>query len=1042
MPEQDSRSPLRWRIERNAALLAGAVIAGLNVFAITSVWRPSGTTLAAVNAAAAAVLAFLVQAVPSFQSLRIRRAYLLRARQQPLQVVGSAGDITGEVVGRDDLCEVLIAALRDRGRRRPQIVVGGAESGKTALLVRLTAMLAEQGFLPIPVRLTDARESLDFVELARTRFLADTDSAVLSEGDAEKIWRQLRSDDRIVVLADGLEYALAGTGAEQDRDELIRAAIARAKRDRAPLIITSRAHDAPRASAAALLTLEELSYEAALAYLSDAPLTDERRLSWIVDTADIVETPVYLQITRDLQASGLLDPSAGHRAVLDTRGADRFRLRLSLLQTWERALVAGYLRQDVPLSRSERQAAIEHLSALACEGLRRDVLEVDVYPDRESPLATEVRRRLAALDTQTFHGAGVRNVDVRMAATWAAQLDLVELHGSMVRFPHSLMQAYFGSRLLNAAMAAPEFCQDAFRFPGPSRELLTAMVLRSRDWQGGPVIGDDPRPGAGKPGRADIKHRKAGIAHARRADPDSVWLLREAAHSRDDVRVLDIYAAALEIDCSAAQPAHNDIASEIAERWLMVHGQYWQSLETAKLDLVRRFGIAARTIDERRQRGEPATGQPGYRQLYAIGCREKSRRVQLAVAQEIADGGDAAYSALTNALVAPCAVCAEERTAGRPIFSEDETALGLDSRLDQAPFMSAWLAPMFAGSIEVDGDGRASNQLTGLAARADLGQWLRHVRWEERRPGEEALPISLQIALAQGFKYAANRRPITPGDRQEVRMYLAEQALDILAGSTYWFVQLTLIQTLCLLSLSDQSRRPGGQYGARPEAVVQHWLDMAGQASAEAVRPSSTKAPHPFVQEAAHLAILALKTGRPQSYCWLDEFDMVSQIGSRNTSPFQVRRRHRLWIPPSAGWTGLSGRAQQLAADVSLLLNLTDRGDQPRDVERRLKRANRSDLPPCITHYRPALMPERTVGTSASSAPGMSCVQGCAFGLCPYPPKGSLPSRQEFSEAFCQEQGTLLRHRSVRVRTTPWAMMIPARLQRFWTEMADRAADA
>jgi hypothetical protein len=1022
---------LRRRIESNAALLAGAVVAVLNIIAITRVWQPSGTTLAAVNAAAAAVLAFLVQAVPGIRSRRIRRDYLLRARQQPLQVMGSAGGITGEVVGRDDLCEVLVAALRDRGRRRPQIVVGSVESGKTALLVRLTTMLAERGFLPVPVRLIDARESLDFIELARTRFLADTDSAVLSEADGEKIWRQLRSNDRIAVLADGLEYALLGTSAEQDRDDVIRAAIARANRDRVPLIITSRPHDPLRASGAAILPLEELSYEAALAYLSDAPLTDERRLSWIVDTADIVETPVYLQITRDLQGAGLLDPSsAGHGIVLDTRGADRFRLRLSILQTWERALVAGYLRENVPLSRPERQAAIEHLSALACAGIKRDRLDVDLYYDLEPQLEAEVRRRLAALDSYAPRPSGITNMDVRLGAMWAAQLDLVELHGSRVRFPHSLMQAYFGSRLLSAAMTAPGYCEAALSFPCPGREFLIALVLRSRDFADPvPVDQDRAQPKAGK-------GRRSGQPPARLARPGAVTLLREAAQSRDDVGILGIYAAALEIDCSVADPAHNAIAQEIAERWFRIHGQDPRTLEAAKLDLVRRFGIAARMIDERRRRGDPAAGEPAYRHLYYIGCGEGSRRVQIAIAQEIVDGGDAAYSAL--AVAAPCAVCEAER-AGRLNIDRFGSASSSESRSGQTHVMSAWLAPMLVGSMGVDGDGRASDQ-RGEQARADLDQWLRHLRWEERRPGEEALPISLQIALAQGFKYAANRRPAVPDTRQEVRMYLAEQALDMLAGSSYWFVQLTLIQTLCLLSLSDESRPSGRPYDARPEALVQHWLDIAGRASADHSRESGATEVHPLVQEGAYLAVMALKTGRPQSYCWLDEAEVVSQIGSRNTGPVQVHRRHRLWIPPSAGWTALSDRAQQLVADVSLLLNLTDRGDHPRDVERRLKRANRRDLPPCITHYRSALMPERTVGTSASSAPGMSCVQGCPFGLCPYPPKGSLPSRQELSEAFCHEQRALAGERFLRRAAVPWALMASARLQRFWTEMADRAA--
>src|SRR5260370_15016769 len=92
----------------------------------------------------------------------------------------------------------------------------------------------------------------------------------------------------------------------------------------------------------------------------------------------------------------------------------------------------------------------------------------------------------------------------------------------------------------------------------------------------------------------------------------------------------------------------------------------------------------------------------------------------------------------------------------------------------------------------------------------------------------------------------------------------------------------------------------------------------------------------------------------------------------------------------------MTGRAQHLVAEVLRLRNPTDRGDQPPDSERRLKRSNRHDLPPCITRYRPSLDPGLTVGTATSSAPGTSCVDGCPLELCPYPPKGT-PSRMEMS---------------------------------------------
>jgi hypothetical protein len=1052
--------PGKWRsrrLLRVVTVLTGAVVF---IFILWLGWvaylyfvrgGPSGSTLdpdhvcAALsfscgvisNILASGVLLALATSLVLWRLFGLQRRWRAEARTESRELVPTAGAIIGEVVGRDELCKVIMADLHDRGMR-PHVLVGGVGVGKTAVLVRLTEFLAERRAIPVPIRLRDAAADLDFENLARDRFLNEVNPGLFSSAEGETVWRRLRKDGKIIVLADGLEEALVGTSAEPERDNIIRAAIRKAHQQHLPLVIASRPHDPLRATEATILALEPLSYEAALAYIgSDGRGEDERRLAWIVETADVVEAPLYLQITHELQVKGLLEPAAvGQHDVVDTRGGDRSMLRLGLLKTWERALVYGHLREEVPLNRAERQAAVEQLSALACVGLMRDRLEVDLDDFPDGRICEKVQRRLAVIDQQAGHPGGVGNLDVRLAAAWGAQLDLVELRGDNVRFPHSLIQAYLGSRLLDAALLDPAYRQEAMRHPRPGREFLIALVLRSR------ALAPTGT------GRTEVVARAALNTRLRRlgvpllrGQPDLVGPLRQAAAARDDNKVLDMYAAALEIDSVRAAPAHAAIAEEITDRWSRIHAQDLRTLEEGKLGLVHRLGEAARMIDDRRRRGDRYRAKPAYPQLYAIGCSEPSYPVQLAAAQEIGAGGDAAYRAVRHLLAAPCRICEAERI-GRPVTGADRRAPGLerDSGSWRASIISAWLAPMLAGSVGGRGNAAAEKSLAAQA-QADLGQWLRHVGQDGRKSGEEDLSISLEIALAQGFKHAANRRPAQPDPLQETRMYLAEQALEMLKGARFWFTQLTLIQALCLLNLSEGPKQPGDSRGAKPDAIVEHWLDVAGrERTAPSQLPGAPPGPHPFVREAALLAVLALKTGRPQRYCWIDESGVVGQIGSRKLGHDIPSRRHRLWIPPSAGWTALNGRAQQLVADVLLLLNLAERGEQPSERERRLKRSSRHDLPPCITHYRDALNPGRTVGTAVSSAPGTSCVDGCVFELCPYPPKGVQP-RVEMSEAFCRRQQTLLTWspRNPLHRRAPWQEMRSAQLTHFWAEMADRA---
>jgi hypothetical protein len=943
---------------------------------------------------------------------RVRRPYERRARDKPEDVVQTAGRIIGDVVGRDQLCHVLIEDLRDPATRRPHVVVGGVGTGKTALLVRLTKLLAQRGAVPVPVGLRNADGKLDFQELARERFLAEAGGRLLSDSEAEKAWRHLLRNDQIVVLADGLEEALIEGEAEKDRDNHIRLAINRANADRLPLVVASRPHDPLREMEAAIVDLEPLSEEAALEYVQRREGSQaEHRLDWIVETADVVETPLYLQITRELYQAGLTDYVSSSRAggQLDTRSVDRAELRLRLLDTWTGALIRGYFPSGLPLSHTDRQATVEQVSALACIGLREDrvIVKFEELEDPGTPggqpLVEAVRRELEQLHS---------GYDIRLAATRGVALGLLEARGDGVRFPHSIMQAYFGSRLIHVAMQDPAYRNAALSSPG--RELLLALVMHSRAKV------------------SEVRaNRAAGISTTimQPDGPDEPLqrVLAEAAGRRDNVKALDLYAAALEIDSVDEAPTHAAIAEQLRKHWPKISARDARTLEESKLNVVRRFGEAARTLVERRRRNEYGlTAEPAYLELYRIIALEPIYPIRLAAAQEIGSGGDEAFAVLRDVL-GPQRPPLQADPAPRDTDEPGDANAGHERPVDADPpagYREEWewrekaarafLAPLLLGS--------ASSRQAREAASKNLERWREFVTMTDRAPGEGELRLSLEIALAQGLKHAANRRDRHPHAHPEARVYLVEQAREMLRGTNFWFTRLTLVHALCLWSLPDGGQQSGGGRDVGHKALVERW------AASPDGRPE-----HPFVVEARKLAALALETQQPERFIWIDETGILARVGSRPASP-NSRRKHNLWIPPSTGWTALHPRAQQLVADVLLLLNLAERGTRPSARARRLRRTDRSDLPPCLTGERFPLEPTRTVGMAGTSEPGSNCKHGCLFELCPYPPKGEESYRAELSEAFCRRQHALL-SRSVRRKAAPWQGALPGDLKRFWTQM-------
>jgi hypothetical protein len=1014
---------------------------------------------------------------------RMDRRYRARARQHARDLVPTAGPIFGKIVGRDDLCRVLMEDLRDGGSRRPHVLVGGVGTGKTAVVVLLTEMLAKRRAVPVPIRLRDA-DSLDFSALAKAQFMETVNERLASAGEGEKVWRRLLQDGRIVVLADGLEEALSSAQDAEERDSKIRFAIRKAYDQRLPLLIASRPHTPLREMDATIHELEPLSKDAALTYVAEAgPVEDERRLSWIVETADVADSPLYLQITKEIYRLDLLDQIATRKAeVLGTPGDDPSKLRVRLLQTWQRAMIRGDLRPDVPLRPEEREVALVWLSALACVGLKDDSLEVRLDSVVEGEIHAEVTKRLEKIDGRT--GGKLRLVDQRLATAWGARLGLVEPQASRVRFQHSLIQAFLGSQLMDAALRDPDYMNEALRGndrerTGPGREFLIALVLHSRSKL--------------------IEQEAAGLpSGAPDSSPDSAgavcYQLAKAAGDRHDNKALDIYAAAMEISSIAthnrravagtdgglrkgvaqlasqaaatigsrwpqgraagnngqssqvtAGPSgtnahrakrcsHIDLAKKIQNDWPYIRSEDPQTLEEAKLGLVCRFGDALHTLTSRRH------DCPGYAQLYEICLKESSYRVRLAAAQEMGRGGAVAFQEIEPKLALPGQ--GGEGPLGRDknskrwnqiLHGRAANATPADGEPQWAQQVSAWLAPLLVASIDAAGSDHGPESAYQRAEQY-LRDWRQHIRLAE--PNGATLTISQEIALAQGFKYAANRRYGQVRSRPAVVGHLQAEALEMLKHARYWFAQLTLIQALCLWEIQEGEWTADGRH-ANPDAIVNHWLEEINGEQASGGRADHRI--HPFVEAAAVLTARALETGHPERFLWMDESDLVTRVGSSQEVTDSQARRHDQWIQPSMGWSGLDRHAQQLVADVLLLLNLAERGEQPGKIEQWLQRANKDTLPPCIRRDRLALKPDHTVGTAASNPPSSSCLNGCPFDLCPYPPKGQQPHRAELSEAFCRHQYMLVRRARIRRNTARWQGLRASQMRTFWSAMANRA---
>src|SRR5262249_9189168 len=156
------------------------------------------------------------------------------------------------------------------------------------------------------------------------------------------------------------------------------------------------------------------------------------------------------------------------------------------------------------------------------------------------------------------------------------------------------------------------------------------------------------------------------------------------------------------------------------------------------------------------RRNWPVDPMPAYRQLFDIGCAESSYPVKLAVAQEIGAGGDDALAQLA-ALLGPDPangdpVQAEAHDQVRALASDQGDVeadgagggLGGENDIEEHAVMRAWLVPLLVGS--------ATSEQWIATAGGLLQCWLDSLRTWQHRAAPGRFGLSLEIALAQGFK--------------------------------------------------------------------------------------------------------------------------------------------------------------------------------------------------------------------------------------------------------------------------------------------------
>jgi hypothetical protein len=280
--------------------------------------------------------------------------------------------------------------------------------------------------------------------------------------------------------------------------------------------------------------------------------------------------------------------------------------------------------------------------------------------------------------------------------------------------------------------------------------------------------------------------------------------------------------------------------------------------------------------------------------------------------------------------------------------------------------MLGWVLPSLGTRLAAAGEAQ-------LAEQADE-------QWDELARLERA-PVTcqkgLEASVAQGLKADAWEIRVAGSAVPPARVELARRRVETMleAPGAFWYSRIQLVHALALLAGAGEARR----------ADARRTLERIAAATGE----------HPFTAEAARLALRSIGAAAWRRDVWDDEGVVVS------------------------GRCKLSAEAAQLVADVVLVLDLNEQGDEAQ----RARFGTRDELPHCLSASpdRAEILGER----------GCSC----DFGLCPYERSASESATRDLSKAFCRQQRHVAKRRTPKRRQR----ISKARLAAFWQGMEERA---